>query len=318
MKNQDLQDFFVAASREVSEEYFRIQRRASEDPGTAGDQGEENWAAILRRWLPGHFHIVTKGRILGANGLAGPQMDVLVLSPSYPHGLLEKKLYLAAGVAAAFECKLTLRAEDIVKVYQNSSRIRGTLAKRAGTPYKELYSGMVYGLLAHAHVWRRKPEEVVSDISQKLLDADLEHCQHPRDLLDLICVSNLATWHSSKTTYVGPSNLSPYSDEMARINGPDGCARAGLIEGPVFRETYENSHTPVGIMISHLVKMLAWEYPDLRPLADYYSDSSTTGCGSGSLRGWPVEVYSDEIRTRVKAGLLSNGKRWDEWSVGFH
>jgi hypothetical protein len=35
----------------MAEEYDRIQKRATEDPGTAGDQGEENWATLLRNWL---------------------------------------------------------------------------------------------------------------------------------------------------------------------------------------------------------------------------------------------------------------------------
>ena len=36
----------------LASEYQRIVARAQEDPGTAGDQGEENWAGFLRQWLP--------------------------------------------------------------------------------------------------------------------------------------------------------------------------------------------------------------------------------------------------------------------------
>jgi len=68
----------------MAEEYDRIQKRATEDPETAGDQGEENWATLLRQWLP-----------------------------SYPQILLDKKLYLAGGVAVAFECKTTLKAAHV-------------------------------------------------------------------------------------------------------------------------------------------------------------------------------------------------------------
>ncbi len=65
-----------------------------EDPGTAGDEGEENWADLLRDWLPQNYHIVTKGRILARNNEAGPQLDILVLKPDYPSKLLNKKHYL--------------------------------------------------------------------------------------------------------------------------------------------------------------------------------------------------------------------------------
>src|SRR4051812_7486068 len=106
----DLLDFMSGATIEMAQEYERIQKRASEDPGTAGDQGEENWATFFKEWLPPFFQIVTKSRILSHEGQTSPQVDVLVLSPSYPQALLDKKVYLAGGVAAAFECKVTLRA----------------------------------------------------------------------------------------------------------------------------------------------------------------------------------------------------------------
>ena len=51
-KTHDLYDFMQQISNEMAAEYDRIQKRATEDPGTAGDQGEENWAELLRGWLP--------------------------------------------------------------------------------------------------------------------------------------------------------------------------------------------------------------------------------------------------------------------------
>ena len=97
MPSNDLFDFMRTATRDMADEYERIQKRATEDPGTAGDQGEENWATLFRNWLSSYFHVVTKGRILSHKGIASPQIDVLVLSPSYPRQLLNKKLYLAGA-----------------------------------------------------------------------------------------------------------------------------------------------------------------------------------------------------------------------------
>ena len=58
-KTHDLYDFMRQVSAEMSAEYDRIQMRATEDPGTAGDQGEENWAELFEigfrvhtRWSP--------------------------------------------------------------------------------------------------------------------------------------------------------------------------------------------------------------------------------------------------------------------------
>ena len=64
--NNDLHTFITGVNREMATEYERIRRRTLEDPGTAGDQGEENWATLLREWLPPYLQIVTKGRILNA------------------------------------------------------------------------------------------------------------------------------------------------------------------------------------------------------------------------------------------------------------
>lgn len=100
----------------IAHEYERTQQLAKEDPGTSGDQVEENWAEILRQWLPRTFHVVTKGRIVSSKGLSSNQIDVLILSPFYPQGLLSNKLYIAAGVLAAFECKRTLRRSHILRL----------------------------------------------------------------------------------------------------------------------------------------------------------------------------------------------------------
>src|SRR5699024_11024499 len=124
MKSNDLIDFMNSATQEIENEYIRIQKRATEDPGTAGDQGEENWATLLRNWLPSTFPIVTKGRILSEKGIASPQVDIIVLQPEYPKHLLDKKLYLAGGVLAAFECKVTLKANHIAEFIGNAVEIR--------------------------------------------------------------------------------------------------------------------------------------------------------------------------------------------------
>ena len=102
-------------------EYDRIRVRTVEDPGTAGDEGEEAWAEVLRDWLPESYQIRTKGSgILASDGTAGPQIDIVVLRPGYPRRLLDKKLYLAGGVAAVFEVKNTLTAAHITKTWRNS------------------------------------------------------------------------------------------------------------------------------------------------------------------------------------------------------
>jgi hypothetical protein len=101
----ELEEFLAQDRAEIAAEYKRIYQRSTEDPGTAGDEGEENWAELLREWSPPSYQVVTKGRIIFPDGTATPQIDVLVLRGTYPPRLLTKKLYLSSGVVAAFECK---------------------------------------------------------------------------------------------------------------------------------------------------------------------------------------------------------------------
>jgi hypothetical protein len=131
----------------------RIARRSSEDPGTAGDEGESHWQEILSGWLPTSFPVVTKGRILGSNGRPSRQIDLLVLHRGYPKKLLGKKRYLAAGVVAAFECKLTLRARDFAGIARTARSARELFEVRGNTLYESLHSALIYGVLAHSSEW---------------------------------------------------------------------------------------------------------------------------------------------------------------------
>jgi hypothetical protein len=153
-QKHDFFDFMNSVKSNMAAEYDRIRRRSTDDPGTAGDEAEENWADFLRSWLPANYPVVTKGRILNTKGIASPQVDILVLRPNYPLALRDKKHYFAGGVLAAFECKLTLRRADLKKAFSNAVFIKSLWPIRKGNPYDELHQPIIYGLLAHSHEWK--------------------------------------------------------------------------------------------------------------------------------------------------------------------
>jgi hypothetical protein len=317
--SNDLFDFMVQATKEMADEYARIQKRATEDPGTAGDQGEENWATLLRRYLPPQFRVVTKGRILGHQSSASPQVDVLVLSPSYPEHLRDKKLYLAGGVEAAFECKTTLKAEHITTATRNAAAIRGLLPERTGTPYRELHSPITYGLLAHSHSWKGSNSTPVENVTSSLHESDQLHTKHPSEMLDLVCVADLATWTAGRTTFLGP-RLFPdptFWEGMKPMYGEHGSATTGYFCYSISTQNQIEGFTPIGTMYSHLYNRLAWTHPDMRSLADYFRLANLGGSGQDHQRLWPISIYSEVVQGRVEAGLLTNGVGWDEWSVSF-
>ena len=302
MKSNELLGFINKTTQEMASEYTRIQKRAIEDPGTAGDQGEENWASLFRDWLPEQYHIVTKGRILSRDGIASPQIDVIILHPYYPKKLLDKKLYIAGGVCAAFECKITLRAEHINKFFNNSAIIRRHLPVRTGTPFKELYSPIIYGLLAHSHCWKKKKSNPVKNIKDSISKYDTKVIKHPREMPDILCVADLATWTSSKMLLIPnkESNRTPMTAYMDDLRTQVG----------------DNKTTPIGTLITHILRNLAWEDPSLRELADYFFHSGISGVGQGEIRNWEASIFSKETLNRILSRGLTN-KMWDEWCIGY-
>lgn len=311
----DLHDFMRQISAEIDAEYHRIRKRVGEDPGTAGDQGEENWAGVLRDWLPPSFPVVTKGRIIGADGLTSPQVDVIVLKDVYPRKLLDKKLYLAGGVAAAFECKITLKSSHIENAVKTSRQIKRLYPVRNGSPYGELHAPILYGLLAHSHSWSNPGSQPKNNIAQKLRMSDATHVSHPRESLDLLCVADLGIWALNKVTFI--STQGEADGTLRELFGEPGSSMSVYIGRAIVPGNETKDFTPVGSLIARLTRKLAWENPSLRQLADYYQASSLYGGGSGSQRFWRSCIFSERIRSQVERGQLSNS-RWDEWSTVFN
>ena len=304
-KTHDLHDFMRQLQDRMAAHYKRIQKRATEDPGTAGDQGEENWADLLRGWLPRTYEVVTKGRIIGQDGHISRQVDVLVLKSTYPKQLIDEgqKIFLASGVAAAFECKTTLKAEHIEKAVKTCVEIKNLYPARKGTPYKELHAPIVYGLLAHSHSWKGANSTPEANIEQKLDQVNYLHVSHPRQTLDLLCVPDLAAWTLLKITFLQGVTVTVNSRRSAE------CSHIQI-----------EDFTPIGALISYLWQRLAWEDPALRDLANYYHHTHMGGGGSGKGRNWQSNlIYTAEVFSGfgIYGPLTGEVNTWSEWFSGF-
>jgi hypothetical protein len=323
-KPHDLHAFIRNSQHYLQLEYTRIRSRAAEDPGTAGDQGEENWATLLRSWLPSNFYVVTKGRILTQDGYVSPQVDVLVLSPAYPRILIDKKLYLSGGVVAAFECKITLTAKHVLQTIQTAAEMKAALPKTEGTPYRELHTPLVFGLLAHSHSWTSPGSKAVENIEKSLWEGDANFTQHPRQCIDLITVSDLATWSCMKSTFIGPGTFAKYSEAgLEEAYGPNGSATSGYLCSAVGKDIDDKNlqskdFSPVGALLSTLFTRLAWQFSEMRPLSDYFFAANVGGVGMGHMRNWGSDIYSDYVRARVERGDMNYKIGiFDEWSISF-
>ena len=299
--NTDLNDFILSAHRDIQDEYQRILKRVKEDPGTAGDQGEENWATLLRNWLPPTFQIVTKGRIIGFEGEPSPQIDVLVLRPEYPKKLLDKKLYLADGVLAAFECKIIFKVKHLEKAIQTSKAIKNLFIPRSESPYKQLHAPIVYGLLAHSHNLKKTKKENGKVILENLIKYDNVIVEHPREMIDIVCIADLATWSCSRW-YHGPIDHK-YSSTFYYTFMPKDHDMVQV--------------TSIGSFISQLLQKIAWEYEPLRGISLHFGLSGIAGSGIGkNQRKWEhTTIYND--LEKYATNNLHRDRFWDEWRPMF-
>ena len=214
-------DFFqlMASVRQtIANDYKIVKKRSKEDPGTAGDHVEEQWADLLRNWLPATFPVITKGRILFEDGSASPQVDILVLKPSYPIALRKQKHIFSGGVIAAFECKLTLRENDIANAFRACSKIKRKSVRVLGTPFDELCRLPIFGVLAHSHDVRTK--KGASRLYERIERWQTEFADHLSELIDVLCVAEEASILLSHDILIGP-NLDTNEREHLAEAGSD-------------------------------------------------------------------------------------------------
>jgi hypothetical protein len=235
----------------------------------------------------------------------------LVLSPSYPQELRDVKVYLAGGVSAAFECKVTLYSEHIGQGVQRAADLRRLIPLRRGTPYRELPSQLVFGLLAHSHDWKAEKSTPLENVSHRLYSADQQLIKHPREMLDVLCVADLATWAARKHASLNPDDtLANCHPDYAKSISPTPIISAYMCSG------YDEQFTPAGALITKLLRALAWEDPGIRDLAEYFELSGLEGEAFGYKRDWDPDVLSDRVRgNKVPIELVY--EKWSEWSKNF-
>jgi hypothetical protein len=309
MERHDFFKLLAGVNETLAGDYKRIRRRSSEDPGTAGDQAEEDLAELFRNWLPATYPVITKGRILFEDGTSSPQVDVLVLKPSYPLGLRHEKYILAGGVVAAFECKLTLRKEHVDRAFRVAAEIKRKTRQLKGTPYDELNSRPIFGLLAHSHsLGGKRASWKIYEIVEQY---QTEHIAHPRELLDLICVADAATIPLAKHVLIG-SDLD--RDEIETLKEAKGKNLISTMY--VINNEDKNNPHDVGAILATLIHELTYrmalEDPSIRDWADHLSHIGMYG-GIGRPVFWTEDELSPRVRQRLKQTSREND-RWSKWS----
>jgi len=299
----------------MAQEYNLIRKRVKEDPATAGDQAEESWATILRNWLPENYPVVTKGRIVDSEGFASPQVDVVVLHPSYPLSLRNNKMYFAGGVVAVFECKLTLRNEYLRKAIDNALIIKSMTPSRNGTPYDELHQPIIFGLLAHSHSWGEKVGENIDNLFEdfhgqlfKALDESDDSRKHPRYLIDCVCIADLVTIILHESIIVNESTV--------RANNFNNALQ---LETHYFSTSPSTDRMPYQLtlasLINNITTRLAFEDASLRNFAEYLQNTDIWK-SIGPRITWSGDILSDDVVSKMLFRVFEK-ERWSKWNLRF-
>jgi hypothetical protein len=298
--------WFRDFARKISEDYARLHRIALLDPQRAGHQGEAAWVNVLEHWLPPAYEIVTRKYIVPEIGNTEFETDIIVLNPSYPTRLRGDAEILAGGVAAAFSVKLTLDAAGIRDGVKRAVALRRALKPRLGTPRDEMTGPFPVGILAHSHDWKAPGSTPFDNIHANLNSLDRELAFHPRESLDYLCVSDLATWSTLRFPYIPPSQLPP-GVNVTRQQKAEGAAYTMIM--PVIPG---NSFNALASLIGHLYIRLSYSDNTLRPLADNLKATGTLGGGGSQIRIWDLEsIYSDDVRRLLQSrGLQVRNNVW--------
>ena len=287
--------------------YDSIHDPSNENTETIGNQRKEIWAELLRGLLPGTYQVVTNARIINQDRETSPNVDILVLKDCSSKQLPKERLYSTSDVAAAFECKASLRASHIADALQTCAKIKDLYPLRVGTPYRELHAPIVYGLLASSHTWKGNNSTPELNIARNLCKYDHLHVSHPRQALDLLCVADLGAWTSFKSAFV------------SRQDEPEKLALSSYVESILFRDDQFGHFKPIVSLISNLAQRLAWEDPTLRHLTECYWITNIRDNSQSNLRLWSSSIYSEIVRRRAEAGDISTRQTsfWDEWTPTF-
>jgi len=186
--------------------YDYLQSVVKQDPGTAGGEGEAEFADFLRKYLPKNIEVSIGGQIILEDGSHSPQID-LILTEDIPSALAGK--YIPHEyVVAAFEVKLTLEKRHLKKIADTAARLRPFA--RQGKPREVLFGKIIYGVLALSSNFQgpRKPPRLKTlkdntDELHALENAlrELSTPAHPCQAVDLFLVADAFSMAASKSIH---------------------------------------------------------------------------------------------------------------------
>jgi hypothetical protein len=161
------------------------------------------------------------------------------------------------------------------------------------------------GILTHSHSWKAPNSTPEQNIADQLWSLDHKLVLHPRESLDYLCVSDLATWSTSRLPYMPPSAVK-FNPAATHQQQNEGVAYTAF-----YQTDSSQIFNPVASLITHLYIRLSYFDSTLRSLADNLLVTGTLGSGKGPTRVWSLDtVFSDEVRQRLPGGMKPQDNDW--------
>jgi hypothetical protein len=312
MAQHEISKRFMVVFHEIISDYDIVKGRANDDPGTTGDHVEGKWAEVLRDWLPATYHVVTKGRILDLDGMSSRQLDAIVLHPAYPRRLRNFTYYIPEGVAAAFECKTTLRRRDVGSFIETCTSVKRMRESSSHSPRDDLHRPIVVGLLAHSvDLGPRTRDGVITRLWRVLEEEIQKRLDQPWLLPDVFCIADTVTLALDTTIYFGDALNEVYPDTPASLS--DGAIETAYIQQRSdFEGGPEQGAVNIAALIADVTERLAWNDETLRDLAMFFCDGRISGGGYGPTNLWTPNALSPEVWERLRRdGFVE--EPWSRW-----
>lgn len=222
-------------------------------------------------------------------------------------------MYFAGGVVAVFECKTTLRQRDLAKIVQHAAQVKNTSPIRSGSPYLELQQPIIYGVLAHSSDISNT-EDFEYTLIKNLHKHTVKNVKHPRELIDMLCIADAATFVLDKTVSVGPYSETDALEEFQEFDDQGGITTTYFSHTDKISSLEIQGHV-LGTLIFDITHRLAYENVMLREFATYLELSgSFASIGVPIL--WNKNVLSETtLQTLMERGYIEES--WSEWQKSF-
>lgn len=303
-------------ARDISEDYERLHAAARQPSRVqqSGHGAESSWLRFLEDWLPPGYTVGRRKYILPEVGSSRPrETDLVIFQPSYPLALRGREEVLAAGVAAAFSVKLTLDTAGLREAAETAAELQRMLRPRSDCARSEMLGMFPFGVLAHSHTWKAAGSQPVKNIADAMRILDHELAATPRELLDLICVSDLGTWRRAFVPFLGPHVVGSF-EHLTLEQRRQGCAMTALVDSAGYDHAVGTRSTPVpavAVLLTALLQRLGHSDRGLAPLARALEITGTSGEGSGEQHMWDLEqVFSPEVRAQLGDRIRSGDADW--------